>query len=53
MTTTPSPDDPPGTSMTDAEFGALRASAALWAGTSVLITDERGRALIQRVAYRT
>ncbi|MFS0691835.1 NUDIX hydrolase [Streptomyces nitrosporeus] len=53
MTTTPSPDAPPGTSMTDAEYGALRASAALWAGTSVLITDERGRVLIQRVDYRT
>ncbi|MCZ0984123.1 NUDIX domain-containing protein [Streptomyces diastatochromogenes] len=53
MTTTPSQDAPPSTSMTDAEYGALRASAALWAGTSVLITDERGRVLIQRVDYRT
>ncbi|MFI6112847.1 NUDIX hydrolase [Kitasatospora sp. NPDC051164] len=53
MTTTPSPDAPPSTSMTDEEYGALRASAALWAGTSVLITDERGRVLIQRVDYRT
>lgn len=43
MTTTPSPDASPGTMMTDEEYGALRASAALWAGTSVLITDERGR----------
>ncbi|MGW4548518.1 NUDIX domain-containing protein [Streptomyces violaceorubidus] len=38
--------------MTDEEYGALRASAALWAGTSVLITDGRGRVLIQRVDYR-
>ncbi len=38
--------------MTDEEYGALRASAALWAGTSVLITDERGRVLVQRVDYR-
>ncbi|MDX3025659.1 NUDIX hydrolase [Streptomyces acidiscabies] len=38
--------------MTDQEYGALRASAALWAGTSVLITDGRGRVLIQRVDYR-
>ncbi|MET9932384.1 MULTISPECIES: NUDIX hydrolase [unclassified Streptomyces] len=53
MTTTPSaPDGSPGTSMTDEEYGALRASAALWAGTSVLITDERGRVLVQRVDYR-
>ncbi|MFE2268445.1 NUDIX domain-containing protein [Streptomyces lavendulae] len=53
MTTTPSPDASPGTMMTDEAYGALRASAALWAGTSVLITDERGRVLIQRVDYRT
>jgi 8-oxo-dGTP pyrophosphatase MutT (NUDIX family) len=53
MTATPAPDTPPGTMMTDEEYGALRASAALWAGTSVLITDERGRVLIQRVDYRT
>ncbi|RZU46116.1 8-oxo-dGTP pyrophosphatase MutT (NUDIX family) [Streptomyces sp. BK022] len=52
MTTTPSPDAPPGTSMTDEEYGAFRASAALWAGTCVLITDERGRVLIQHVDYR-
>ncbi|MER5634584.1 NUDIX hydrolase [Streptomyces nitrosporeus] len=53
MTATPSPDTPPSTMMTDEEYGALRASAALWAGTSVLITDERGRVLIQHVDYRT
>ncbi|MFD7861349.1 NUDIX domain-containing protein [Streptomyces sp. NPDC059783] len=52
MTTTPSPDAPPSTSMTDAEYGALRASAALWAGTSVLITDQYGRVLVQHVDYR-
>lgn len=49
MTATPAPDAPPRTSMTDEEYSALRASAALWAGTSVLITDRRGRVLIQRV----
>ncbi|MDR3081174.1 MAG: NUDIX hydrolase [Streptomyces sp.] len=53
MTATPSPDAPPTTSMTDEEYGALRASAALWVGMSVLITDQRGRVLIQRVDYRT
>jgi 8-oxo-dGTP pyrophosphatase MutT (NUDIX family) len=39
--------------MTDEEYGALRASAALWAGTSVLITDRHGRVLVQHVDYRT
>ncbi|MFH8610576.1 NUDIX domain-containing protein [Streptomyces sp. NPDC018029] len=39
--------------MTNEEYGALRASAALWTGTSVLITDQRGRVLIQQVDYRT
>ncbi|MFD3612118.1 NUDIX domain-containing protein [Streptomyces atroolivaceus] len=53
MTATPSPDAPPSTMMTDEEYGVLRASAALWAGTSVLITDERGRVLVQHVDYRT
>ncbi|MFI6416744.1 NUDIX domain-containing protein [Streptomyces sp. NPDC050842] len=38
--------------MTDEEYGVLRATAALWAGTSVLITDGRGRVLVQRVDYR-
>lgn len=52
MTTTPSPDASPSTLMTDEEYGALRASAALWAGTSVLITDGHGRVLIQHVDYR-
>lgn len=53
MTATPAPDAPPSTRMTDEEYGVLRASAALWAGTSVLITDQSGRVLIQRVDYRT
>src|SRR5690606_13945419 len=53
MTVTPSPDTPPSTTMTDEEYGALRAAAALWVGTSVLITDERGRILVQHVDYRT
>ncbi|MEV0696143.1 NUDIX domain-containing protein [Streptomyces sp. NPDC050388] len=52
MTTTAHPDESPGSSMTDEEYGALRASAALWAGTSVLITDQRGRVLVQHVDYR-
>ncbi|MER5985740.1 NUDIX hydrolase [Streptomyces sp. NPDC001787] len=38
--------------MTDGDYGALRAAAALWAGASVLITDSRGRVLVQRVDYR-
>lgn len=29
MTVTPSPDTPPSTTMTDEEYGALRAAAAL------------------------
>jgi 8-oxo-dGTP pyrophosphatase MutT (NUDIX family) len=52
MTATPAPDAPPSTMMTDEEYGALRAAAALWVGTSVLITDPRGRVLVQRVDYR-
>ncbi|WP_235023683.1 NUDIX domain-containing protein [Streptomyces sp. WAC05374] len=38
--------------MNEEAYGALRASHALWAGTSVLITDQRGRVLLQRVTYR-
>ncbi|MFD7323934.1 NUDIX domain-containing protein [Streptomyces sp. NPDC059875] len=38
--------------MNEAAYGALRASAALWAGTSVLITNQRGQVLLQRVTYR-
>ncbi|MBB0243645.1 NUDIX domain-containing protein [Streptomyces alkaliphilus] len=53
MTTTSSPDEhPPGAALTDKAYGALRASAALWAGTSVLITNRRGQVLLQRVGYR-
>ncbi|XIE77278.1 NUDIX domain-containing protein [Streptomyces sp. SBR177] len=37
--------------MTDEEYGALRASAALWAGTSVLITNRCGDVLVQHVDY--
>lgn len=55
MTTIPTsaPDDLPGPLMTDEAYGALRASAALWAGVSVLITDSCGRVLVQHVDYRT
>ncbi|WP_329307594.1 NUDIX hydrolase [Streptomyces sp. NBC_01260] len=52
MTTPSAPDELPGPSMTDEEYGALRASAALWAGTSVLITNKFGHVLIQYVDYR-
>ncbi|MFI6687975.1 NUDIX hydrolase [Streptomyces sp. NPDC050485] len=38
--------------MSDEAYGALRASAALWAGTSVLITDPLGQVLVQHVDYR-
>ncbi|MFF7341851.1 NUDIX domain-containing protein [Streptomyces sp. NPDC008163] len=38
--------------MKDEAYGTLRASAALWAGTSVLITNRRGQVLLQRVGYR-
>ncbi|WP_329275026.1 NUDIX hydrolase [Streptomyces sp. NBC_00691] len=51
MTTSPA-DEPSGAAMTDEEYGALRASAALWAGASVLITDQHGKVLVQRVGYR-
>lgn len=52
MTTTSAHDDLPGPSMTDQEYGDLRASAALWAGVSVLITNPRGQVLVQHVDYR-
>ncbi|OIJ86456.1 NUDIX hydrolase [Streptomyces colonosanans] len=51
MTTTSDPDEQPGTLMTDEDYGALRASASLWAGTSVLITDQRGQVLVEHVDY--
>ncbi|MEU0022324.1 NUDIX domain-containing protein [Streptomyces rochei] len=53
MIVTPAPDTPPSTTMTDEEYGAVRAEAALWVGTSVLVTDERGFILVQHVDYRT
>ncbi|MFF0429041.1 NUDIX domain-containing protein [Streptomyces sp. NPDC004520] len=52
MPATSRPEASPGTAMTDEEYGEHRASAALWVGTSVLITDERGRVLVQHVDYR-
>ncbi len=52
MTTTSAPDEVPSVAMTEEAYGALRASAAVWAGTSVLITNQRGQVLIQRVTYR-
>ncbi|MEU3607972.1 NUDIX domain-containing protein [Streptomyces sp. NPDC035033] len=52
MTATSAPDERPGVTMREESYGALRASAALWAGTSVLITDLRGQVLVQRVTYR-
>ncbi|TRV80931.1 NUDIX domain-containing protein [Streptomyces sp. 130] len=52
MTTTSTPGERSGVTMTDEAYGALRASHALWAGTSVLITDQHGRVLVQRVGYR-
>lgn len=51
MTTTPASGELPGSAMTDEEYGDLRASAALWAGTSVLITNARGQVLVQHVDY--
>lgn len=52
MTTTSVPGELPGTVMSDEAYGALRASAALWVGTSVLITNPRGQVLVQHVDYR-
>ncbi|MFF5969932.1 NUDIX domain-containing protein [Streptomyces sp. NPDC012769] len=52
MTTTSAPDERPSVAMREEAYGALRASAALWAGTSVLITNQRGQVLLQRVTYR-
>ncbi|MFI9209337.1 NUDIX domain-containing protein [Streptomyces sp. NPDC053253] len=51
MTTTTEPDEAPGSKMTDEEYGDYRASSALWAGTSVLITNQRGEVLVQHVDY--
>jgi 8-oxo-dGTP pyrophosphatase MutT (NUDIX family) len=51
MTTTPTSDETP-SAFADEKYGAQRAAAAVWAGASVLITDRRGRVLIERVGYR-
>ncbi|MFH9725817.1 NUDIX domain-containing protein [Streptomyces sp. NPDC017254] len=51
MTTTSTPDESAGPTLTDEEYGTLRASGALWAGCSVLITDQRGHVLVQHVDY--
>ena len=37
MTTTSAPDERPSVAMNDQAYGALRASAAVWVGTSVLM----------------
>lgn len=52
MTTTSPSDERSGSAMSDEAYGALRASAALWAGTSVLITNQLGQVLVQSVDYR-
>ncbi|MFI5822792.1 NUDIX hydrolase [Streptomyces rishiriensis] len=52
MTTKSVPGELPGTRMSDEAYGALRASAAVWAGTSVLITNRHGQVLVQHVDYR-
>ncbi|QNA72060.1 NUDIX hydrolase [Streptomyces sp. So13.3] len=52
MTTTSVPGELPSSAMTDEAYGALRASAALWVGTSVLITNQLGQVLVQHVDYR-
>ncbi|MFF7363058.1 hypothetical protein [Streptomyces sp. NPDC008125] len=52
MTTTPPSDERSGSAMTDEAYGDLRASAALWAGTSVLITGRLGQVLVQSVDHR-
>ncbi|MGI5262402.1 NUDIX domain-containing protein [Streptomyces angustmyceticus] len=49
---TSTPEELPSSAMTDEDYGAYRASAALWAGTSVLITDQQGKVLVQSVDYR-
>ncbi|MFB6980288.1 NUDIX hydrolase [Streptomyces scopuliridis] len=51
MTTASVPGELPGSAMTDEAYGALRASAALWVGTSVLITNQLGQVLVQHVDY--
>ncbi|WP_258308929.1 NUDIX domain-containing protein [Streptomyces sp. NWU339] len=51
MTTTPTSDETP-SAFTDKKYGAQRTEAAVWAGASALITDRRGRVLVERVSYR-
>lgn len=51
MTTTSVPGELPGKKLTDEAYGALRASAALWVGASVLITNQLGQVLVQHVDY--
>ncbi|MFI7082754.1 NUDIX hydrolase [Streptomyces anulatus] len=53
MTATPASADPTGSAMTDEAYGNLRASTALWAGASVLITNGAGEVLVQEVDYRS
>lgn len=50
--TTSTDGQQPAEKLTDEAYGALRASAALWAGTSILITNEQGKVLVQKVGYR-
>ncbi|MFD0427610.1 hypothetical protein ACFQ60_03640 [Streptomyces zhihengii] len=51
MTTTPTPDAPPSTSMSDEEYAHL--SSHVGRNVRALITDQRGRVLIQRVDHPT
>ncbi|MBV7672676.1 hypothetical protein STHAL_24825 [Streptomyces halstedii] len=44
---------PLSSAMTDEAYGNLRAAAALWAGASVLITNEAHEVLVQEVDYRS
>lgn len=52
MTTASVAGELPGTRLSDEAYGALRPSAALWAGTSVLITNRHGQVLVQYVDCR-
>jgi 8-oxo-dGTP pyrophosphatase MutT (NUDIX family) len=51
VTTTPTSDETP-SAFTDEQYGAQRAEAAVWAEASAVITDRRGRVLVERVGYR-
>ncbi|GHG13096.1 hypothetical protein GCM10017667_53500 [Streptomyces filamentosus] len=48
MMTTSTDGQQPAEKLTDGAYGALRASAALRAGTSILITNEQGKVLVQK-----